>query len=167
MYAAIRPHHAKLNVAWTSFSEKLHAALHYIFTVIWMHSLSVIIQGRTLTVVITEKKVKVLLRVEDFARYQILFPTTGVAKGFRLAQNLFTLSNRFLRLLMLGDILSGPEQARDSACTVLPSVSSLADMLQFAISFRDAVFHLEGFSIRSGFGVHLQDPSLVIRVNSS
>src|SRR5688572_12459042 len=111
MYAAIRPHHAKLDVARTSFSEKLRAALHYIVTVIRMHRLSVIIQGCTLAVVITEKEAQVLLSIEDFARYQILFPTTGVAKGFRLAQNLFTLSNRFLRLLMLGDILSGPEQA--------------------------------------------------------
>ena len=57
-----------------------------------MHSFSVILEVRTLAVVIAEKEAQVLLRIEDFARYQILFPTTGVAQGFRLPQNLLALS---------------------------------------------------------------------------
>ena len=39
-------------------------------------------------------------------------------------------------------------------------------MLQLAIAHVDAVLHLEGFSNRSGRGVHLQDPSPVVRVNT-
>src|SRR5687767_12735500 len=104
MDAAIRPHHAILNVARTSLGEKLHAALHHIFAVVRMHSFSVILEVRTLAVVIAEKEAQVLLRVEVFARYQILFPTTGVAQGFRLPQNLLALSNCFLRALPIVNV---------------------------------------------------------------
>src|SRR5688572_24853095 len=105
MDAAIGPHHAILNVAWTSLSEKLHAALHHIFAVIGMHDLSVILEVHAVAVVIAEKEAQVLLSVEDFASYQILFPTTGVAQGFRLPQNPLALPNCLLRALALGDVL--------------------------------------------------------------
>src|SRR5687768_1172928 len=99
MDAAIRPHHAILNVARTSLGEKLHAALHHIFAVVRMHSFSVILEVRTLAVVIAEKEAQVLLRIEDFACYQILFPTTGVAKYLCFPQNSLTFSQRLLRPL--------------------------------------------------------------------
>ena len=50
-----------------------------------MNDVSVILKVLTFTAVVAEKEAQVLLRVEDFARYQILFPTTSVTQRLRLS----------------------------------------------------------------------------------
>src|SRR5947209_6330799 len=90
-----------------------------------------------------------------------LYPTPG--KKLQLPIGFFQIS---LGLLALGDVLSGPKQARDSARIVLPRESKLSDILQFPAPHFDAVLHRERFSARFGFGVYLQDPRSVLGPNA-
>jgi len=101
---AIGPHNAILNVARSSFGEKLRVASPHKLAVVGMYGLSVILERRTLATVVAEKEAQVLARVEDFACYQIVFPTTGMTKGFGLPQNPLAPSKFFLRLLAIFDI---------------------------------------------------------------
>jgi hypothetical protein len=78
MDTAVGPHHAILDIGRPSVIEKLLASSYHKFTVVRMHRLGVIIERRTLGTVIAEKEAQVLLCVEDFARNQVLLPTTGV-----------------------------------------------------------------------------------------
>src|SRR4029079_6181397 len=94
------------------FGKELSVSFRHIRAVVGMHRINVVLEACTLAAIVPEKQTRVLVRVEDLAGDQIVFPTSGVAELFRLAQDALTLAQCLLGPFALADVAANSQDAR-------------------------------------------------------
>ena len=117
------------------FGKELSVSFPHIRAVVGMHRINVVLEACTLAAIVPEKQAQVLVRVEDLAGDQIMFPTSGVAELFGLAQDALALAQRLLGPFALADVAANSHDARlpvvlhdrSSRFNPMPAAGSVVD----------------------------------------